>query len=127
MGGMVAHAKRAADHLRHPLARPDLAAEAVRLGPRFQQRRELRRELRHLLGAQPWLPTGRGMAAQPLHALLASALEPLAHGSRRHAEGRGDVLLFPALLFQLPGASPPSFAPVELRRLRAHTTSVAPL
>ena len=67
----------------------------------------------------------RRMTPQPLQALLAPAFEPLADGSRRHPEGRGDVLLLPALLLQLPGAPPP-LTPVELRR-RAHAPSVATL
>src|SRR5260370_18583663 len=70
---------------------------------------------------------GAGWRAQSVHALLASPLEPLADGAGRDSEGRGDVLLFPAVFFQLPGALSPSLAPVELRRLRAHATSVAPL
>ena len=68
------------------------------------------------------------MAAQSLLTPLAPPLEPLADGARCHAEGGGDVLLFPALLLQLPGASPPSsLAPVELGRLRAHSASGASL
>jgi len=39
--------------------------------------------------------------------------QPLAHCSRCDSQGGGDRGLFPAQLFQLPGASPPSFAPVQ--------------
>lgn len=67
------------------------------------------------------------MAAQPVHALLAFPLELLADGAGRHPEGCGDVLLFPAVCFELPGALSPPLAPVELHRLRAHAVSVAPL
>lgn len=65
------------------------------------------------------------MAAQAvLDAVLTRPLEPLAHSTRRHPEGSGDVLLFPALLFQLPGAPPPSLAPVGLNGFAAHPASV---
>src|SRR5258708_36822690 len=80
-----------------------------------------------LLGGESRLPTRGEMAAQPLHSPLAPPPEPLADGARCHAEGGGDVLLFPVLLLQLPGAPPPSFAPVELGRLRAHRAGGASL
>lgn len=76
-----------------------------------------------LLGGEPRLPTRCPMAAQPLHTPLAPPLEPLADGARCHAEGNGDVLLFPALVLLLPGASPPPLAPAELGLLRAHPAS----
>jgi hypothetical protein len=53
--------------------------------------------------------------------------EPLADGARGHAESGVDVLLLPTLLFEFPGTSPPSFAPVELGLFRAHDASVASL
>ena len=123
MRRMVFHAIGAANDLRHALAGPDLPAEPIRLGPCFQERGNLRQ----LLSRESWLPTRRWMAPEPLHAVLAPALEPLAHRPRRHPHCGSDVLLFPALLLQLPGASPPSFAPVELGRLGAPAASVAPL
>jgi hypothetical protein len=70
---------------------------------------------------------GAGWRRSPSPPPLASALEPLADRPRRHPQRGGDILLFPALLLQLPGASPPSFAPVELGRLGAHAASVASL
>jgi hypothetical protein len=67
------------------------------------------------------------MPPQPLHALLAPTFESLADGARCHPDRGGDILLLPALLLQLPSASLPPFAPVELGRLHAHVASVAPL
>ncbi len=114
-------AERAPDDRGDPLARPHLATQAVRLRPALQERGQLG----HLLGGAPRLPTRRGMASPPRDALFACPLEPLTDRARRHAQRGGDVLLFPALLFALPGASPPSLAPVELGRLRAHDASLA--
>src|SRR5260221_428242 len=48
-----------------------------------------------------------------LDACAASACQPLAHRPRRDPEGGSDRGLFPARFFQLPSASPPSFAPVQ--------------
>jgi hypothetical protein len=67
------------------------------------------------------------VASQPFHALLAPPLEPLADGAGRHAECGSDILLFPALRFQLLGALPPPLAPVELGLLRAHAASLSSL
>jgi ABC-type multidrug transport system fused ATPase/permease subunit len=68
------------------------------------------------------------MAPQSLDPLPACPLEPLADGASGHPERGGDILLFPALLVELPGASPPSLsplAPVELRCPRLHGASIA--
>src|SRR5258706_253316 len=120
------HAQEADDQgapedLRPPLAGPHLAAEAVRSRPAVHEGGQLG----ELLGAQARLPTGCGMAPQPLHALLAPPLEPLADGTGRHAEGGGDVLLFPALLFQLPGTLSPPLAPIELRNFGFHGAKIS--
>lgn len=123
MRWVIADAKGAPDHLPYPLAVLDLSAEAVRLWSTFQERGQLR----ELLGGEARLPTRRRMAAQPVYPLLVPPLEPLADGARRHTEGSGDILLFPALLLQLPGASSPPLAPVELGRLRAHPDNVQSL
>ena len=64
------------------------------------------------------------MTPQPLDPLFAPALEPLAHRPLGHPQRSGDVLLFPALLFQLPGASPPSFAPVQPGFLGIHRPNI---
>jgi hypothetical protein len=104
---VVCDAEGAPDHFGDPLARPNLPTESVCYCSPLHQRGELRQLLRR----QPWLPTRRGMPAQPLNSLFAASFEPLTHCSRRYAQCRGDVLLFPALLLQLPGAPPPSFAP----------------
>src|SRR5512146_3586298 len=113
---MVTDTKRAPDHFGDPLAGPHLAAEPVGFWTPFHERGQLGK----LLGAQACLPTGGGMAAQPFAARFAPPLEPLADRAGRHSEGHGDVLLFPALCFQLPGALSPPLAPIELRRFGLH-------
>src|SRR5260370_1449413 len=82
------------------------------------------RDLGELLGGEPRLAARGGMAPQRLDPLLPGLLEPLADRSTGYPQCSGDVLLLPALLFQLPGASPPSLAPVELGRLRLHAASI---
>jgi hypothetical protein len=72
---VIGDAKAAPDHLRDPLARPALAAEAMRFRAAFHQRGDLS----ELLGREARLRTWSGMAAQSvLYALLASPFEPLA-------------------------------------------------
>jgi hypothetical protein len=120
---VVADAEAAPDHDGYPLARPDLSTEAKRLGPTRQERRDWG----PLRGRELGPPTGRPAPAQRLHAAaVTGAREPLADRSRRHAQRGGDVLLFPALLFEFPGASP-SLAPVEPGRLHTHGASIASL
>jgi hypothetical protein len=123
MGWMVGNAPRAPDDLGYALAGPDVPTEAVRFRTAFQERWQLSK----LLNREARLPTKCGMASQALQALLASPLEPLTDGTGCDPEGCGDALLLPALLFQLPGASPPSFAPVELGCLCAHGVSASSL
>jgi hypothetical protein len=124
VGGMGGDAKRAADDGGDPPAGPDRAAEAVGLCPALPQGGELGQ----LRGGELGGRTGGGMAPQGRYALLVPALEPLADRSRRHPPCGGAVLLFPTRFLQLPGAAPPSFAPVELRGLlRAHGRRVSRL
>ncbi len=106
---MVADAKGTPDDDGDAAGGPDIAPEPVRLGPAGQQRRDLR----VLLGRQLRWPTGAGLSAQGLHALLAGALDPLAHGGATDAQRCRDVLLPPTLLVQLPGALAPPFPGVR--------------
>jgi hypothetical protein len=57
-----------------------------------------RRNPRSLLGRQLGWAAEMRAAAQPLDALLAGALDPLADRGSAHAQGSGDVFLPPALL-----------------------------
>jgi hypothetical protein len=59
-----------------------------------------------------------------LDSLFVASFEPLAHCPLGHPRRSGDVLLLPTLLLQLPGASLPSFAPVQLGLPRAHSSSI---
>jgi hypothetical protein len=123
VGWVVRDTEGASDHLGHPPAGPDLATESVC----FRSWHEQRRQLSKLLAGEPRLATWSGMAPQRLDTLVARSLKPLADRARRHSQRGGDVLLCPAVLFELPGASPPSFAPVELGFFRAHGASLSSL
>jgi len=68
-----------------------------------------------------------GWRRRPSSTPSARALKPLAHRPRRHPQRGGDVLLFPARCFALPGASPPSFAPVQPGFLAFHGRRLPPL
>jgi hypothetical protein len=89
MIGMVAHAKGALDHLRHPLGGPHITIKAVGGSPVRQQQRDLR----PLLAAEPRHHAWRRSALERLDTLLTSAGEPLAHCPLTHPERGGDVLL----------------------------------
>jgi hypothetical protein len=67
------------------------------------------------------------MAPQRLDPTLPCAAEPLTDSARRDPECGGDIVLFPALFFQLPGASPPSFTPVQPGCLGLHDDSLSPV
>jgi hypothetical protein len=110
MRGIIGHPKGAPDHFTDPLARPDLAPKAIRLGSTVEQGGQLST----LFGGELRRAARGGMRPQPfLDPVRASPRQPLADRSRRDSQGGGDLRLFPACLFQLPGASPPSFAPVQ--------------
>jgi len=110
MGGIIGHPTGVSDHLNDPLARPHLAPKAVGRGSTVEQGRQLGT----LFGGELWRTARGRMRPQPfLHPFHSRPRQPLAHGSRRDAQSGGDLCLFPARLFQLPGASPPSFTPVQ--------------
>ena len=94
---------------RHAPSSPDVAAKAMSLG-------SLRQEHGNpfpLSRRQLWRSPGRFSRGQTLFALLAGQLQPLTHGSLGHTERRGNVALFPALLFQVPGPSPTNLTPIR--------------
>jgi hypothetical protein len=80
MGGMIAHTKRGLTHERHALGGPHLTTEAVVFGPL----REQPSQFRPLLRGEPRRGPRRRMPVQRVHASLASALEPLPHGTLGH-------------------------------------------
>ena len=110
MGRMIADPKGPPDDLRHALGRPDLAAIAIRLGPWSHQARQLT----ELLWGQFRRRTFGRVASERLDAAFTGASEPLTDGPWRHAERRGDVLLFPALLFEFPGPPSAAFEPIQV-------------
>ena len=72
------------------------------------------------LGGRPW----RRMATERLHAAFTGAPHPLADRPFGDAQGRRDVLLLPALLFQFPRSSSSAFEPIEVCGVRVHTSLV---
>jgi hypothetical protein len=61
-------------------------------------------------GGRPEAGCARSPPLQPFHT---SARQPLAHRSSPAPQGGSDLRVLPARWSQLPGASPPSFAPVQ--------------
>jgi len=108
MGVMVAHPEGALDELGHALGGPEIAPKAKGFGASTQEVGQVR----PLLGGQLGSRSGSGMTTQGLLARAPSALEPLAHGSLTHAQGTGDLALFPARLSQIPGTQTAIFFPI---------------
>ncbi len=87
---------------------PDLAAEALGFGPVPQ-------ELGNpslLRGGQLGLGSGTGRGPKSFHPGISATAEPAADGHLGDIQGVGDVLLNPALWFQLPGAQTSPFHPI---------------
>src|SRR5690242_13793460 len=107
MGRMVFHPELACDDLGDALARPELPAEAPRLGASREERRHLslllRREARHSAGSLAVVQGG--------FAFLAGAGKPLADGAVGDAERGGDLADLPALLEEGPSAQAAALAP----------------
>jgi hypothetical protein len=111
----------AADHLGPPLAGTALPTKPISLWPQRQQNWQVG----HLPGSELGRGTRHWMAPQGLHVVGLCPFAPLADRSRRDPQRGGGGALYPALQLELPGASPPSFAPVEPRLLRSHAASRA--
>jgi hypothetical protein len=107
---IIGDPKGASDDLADSFACPDLPAKPVCFRPTIQERRHLGELVRRELGGGA---RGRMTTQSFLNPFDMRSPEPLTHRSRRHPKGSRDVLLFPVRLFELPGASPPSFAPVQ--------------
>jgi hypothetical protein len=116
VGRMIADPKDPPDDLRHAFGRPDLAAIAIRFSPWCYQARQLLHLLARQLRRRPF----GWMASERLDATFTSAPEPLTDGPWRHAECRGDVLLFPARLFEFPGPPSAAFEPIRVCFLCLH-------
>jgi hypothetical protein len=109
--------------LTHAFAGPGLPAKPLRLRPRVYERRRLGELVWRELGGSAW---GRMATQSFLHSFRTSSREPLAHCSRCDPERGSDLCLFPARFFELPGASPPSLAPVQPGVLSFHRPSILP-
>ncbi|EFH88626.1 hypothetical protein Krac_10104 [Ktedonobacter racemifer DSM 44963] len=121
MSRMIAHSKLPLDHCGHTLGGPNRSRKAKGFSPFRQQLWQLRSLLLTQLGRTPAprLPT------QPLGSFLFRFVDPLAHRSFTHSQSLSDLLLLPALLIEVPGASSSLFAPiVDEWFVFAHTTSV---
>ena len=116
MGRVIAYAEGVVDEVGDPLGCPDLASIAIRLSPWSEERRQLR----HLVDRQFQGRSRRFLSPQRLHASLTRTAHPLAHRSWSDSERSGNVLLFPAQVFQFPGTSSSSFAPLERCCLLIH-------
>src|SRR5258708_5432817 len=123
MIALVAHAEGAPDYLGDAAGRPHIAAKT----PSFCPTRQQGWDPRPLLGthARPeprWWPV-----LQRFDASVSSPLDPLADRAFAHPQRNGDISLFPAQLFQLPGALAPLPAPVGfLRCSQASYSTMAP-
>ncbi len=105
---MVRDCELAPDDFGDAGARPDLAAEAVRLGP---VRQELRDEAQ-LPGREPRHRALVGAGQQAGLPVLAHGRHPLADGDFGDAEGVGDLLLPPAAALEFERAPAAHLFPV---------------
>jgi hypothetical protein len=105
---MVGHPKLPFNDLSHASARPHVTNEAEGRGAT----REQGRQLSSLLNTETYWGTWRCAGAQSLDALGPRPGQPLADGTVSHTEGFGNLVLFPALLLEFPGAQASCFAPV---------------
>ena len=110
MGRMIAHPEGPPEHLRDPLGGPHVAAKAIGFGSPRQQVGNLRQLLGLSWGAGPRAGCRHTPSSTPC--VRARLIHWLTAASR-HPQRGGDVLLFPAGLIELPGASATSFAPVQ--------------
>jgi len=123
MGRVKAHPRLSCDDRRHPLGRPNVAGEAIRLGTPCQQLGDacplLGREFRRWPRPDP--------VAQRTDASIRGALQLLADRAGRDPQRCGDRLLLPALLPQFPCPQSPRFGAVPrwTHRCRGHMGSPA--
>ena len=123
MRRVIAHGELPLDQLGYPLGGPDVPAIATGLRSWLEQTWQLGQLLRTQLGlrAWGWVPT------QGFHSCFSPSFEPLTHRSLGHSQGLRNILLFPALPFQLRGASAASLFPIFLLLLFPHASILPPL
>jgi hypothetical protein len=80
-----------------------------------------------LLSSQLGSGARRWVATECLHTAFTGTSQPLTDRAFGDAQSRGDVLLFPSLLFQVPGPSSSTFEPAKLCCVLVHTPSLAGL
>ena len=103
---MVPHSKVMLDQVRHSRSRPDLPWIFMCFGPNDQHSADFFLLLSRQLGGDSPVFLG-AQGSDPSHTGL---LEPLTNGSFAHSKGMCNILLFPPLLFQIPGALASPFA-----------------
>src|SRR5207249_45781 len=96
-----------------PFTGPDIAPEAIRLGPVPE---EIREEA-ELLGGEPAKRARRGVGVECLRPAAAGGGEPTTDGTLGGIESGCDVALLPALLREIPGPHPSPLPPVVRLRV----------
>lgn len=120
MGWMIAHTKLALDHHGDSRRSPDLPTEAERFGALCQQPRQLR----SLLFAQFRRSAWRRLMLQRFRTVDLAPGDPLTDGSFSDSQGLSNLVLWPSLLVQFPGAQASAFAPIFWKRCVCLHTSL---
>src|SRR5215470_1684776 len=105
---VIADAELALDYDRNACLCPNIADKTVSLCATLEQGGKLVA----LLGSELGCGAFARAIAQRVRAALSSTGNPLADCSLGHTQCFGDLLLWPALLIQVPGTKTASFAPV---------------
>lgn len=108
MARMIGDAEFRSNNGCNPATCPQLPSEAVGLRAVLQQGRQAG-EL--LIGQPAAGPRGWSMT-EAFRATFSAALHPLADRAFADPQGRSDLALSPALLFEVPGLQASSFLPV---------------
>jgi hypothetical protein len=102
------------DDLPNAFSGPNLSPKPEVLGPFLQKRGEL---LGPLLFGKFWRAARPRFGLERLLAPFAGLFHPLTDGAFAHAEGLGNVGLFPAVLLQLKGSKAAGFTPIGRSRI----------
>ena len=115
MAWMIGDAEFRSNHGRNPATGPQLPPEAVGFGAMLKQGRQAGA----LRIGQPTAGTRSWSMAEGFRTALSATLHPLADRAFADPQGRSDLTLRPALLFEVPGLQASSFLPVVRWRVHA--------